>query len=200
MQNIIAIGAESVLIKEGNILTKNRIQKSYRIKEIDEKIRKIRTRKEAKLLSKLNYTPKVLKVDDKNMIIEMEFIQGDLLRDILDDMEQKNRIKTSKKIGKQIHEMHQQGIIHGDLTTSNMILKDNKIYFIDFGLGFTSDKIEDKATDLRLLRQALDSKHYKCSKETYENIIKGYKNKKVLKWLKEKVEKRGRYKQKKNGI
>jgi len=196
----IQIGAEAVLFRDGLRLIKERIKKTYRLMELDEKIRKTRTRKEAKLLSKFSYTPKIITFDDKKMTIEMEFIDGELLRDILDLMEEKKRAEVCRRIGIQIYDMHENDIIHGDLTTSNMILKNDKVYFIDFGLGFFSSKIEDKATDLRILRQALESKHYKCAKLVYENILSEYKNEKVLEWLKTKVEKRGRYKRKKNDI
>jgi Kae1-associated kinase Bud32 len=80
-----------------------------------------------------------------------------------------------------------------------MILKDNKVYFIDFGLGFVSLKIEDKAVDLHLLKQALESKHYKVFEDCFNSILKGYKKsvnyEDVMERLK-KVEKRGRYKRK----
>ena len=68
-----------------------------------------------------------------------------------------------------------------------------KLYFIDFGLGFFSTKAEDKAVDLHLLKQALESKHYKNFEKLYKTILKNYKHKDVLKRL-EKVELRGRYK------
>jgi Kae1-associated kinase Bud32 len=94
--------------------------------------------------------------------------------------------------------MHDKDIIHGDLTTSNMILKE-KVYFIDFGLGFNSTRIEDKAVDLHLLRQAFESKHYKHFEEFFKEVLEGYKLsknwKEVLNRL-EKVEMRGRYKRK----
>ena len=95
--------------------------------------------------------------------------------------------------------MHQQGIIHGDLTTSNMILseKDKKVYFIDFGLAFHSIKTEDKAVDIHLLKEALQSKHFLIANEIWKEFVRVYgkQNKEVLERL-EKVEKRGRYKQK----
>jgi len=78
-----------------------------------------------------------------------------------------------------------------------LILKNNKIYFIDFGLGFVSHKIEDKAVDLHLLKQALEARHFKNLKELIKEVFKGYKKFKdsenVFRQL-EKVEKRGRYK------
>ncbi len=199
---IIAQGAEAVLRKEGNILVKDRISKDYRIKEIDDKIRKLRTRSESKLIeraSKIIKTPKIISSDDKSMKITMEFIDGIKLVDHIDGITEKEREKILKLIGNEVALLHNNNIIHGDLTTSNMILKNDNIYFIDFGLGFISDKDEDKAVDIRLFKQALDSKHYNHSEKSLIYFIQGYKEKsnrfnEILKRL-EKVEKRGRYKQ-----
>ena len=199
---IIAQGAEAILRKEGNILVKDRISKDYRIKEIDEKIRKLRTRSETRLLERASgiiKTPKVINSDDKNMKITMEFIDGVKLVDYIDGINEKEREKILKLIGNEVALLHNNNIIHGDLTTSNMILKNNNIYFIDFGLGFVSDKDEDKAVDIRLFKQALDSKHYNHSEKSLNYFIEGYKEKsnrfnEIIKRL-EKVESRGRYKQ-----
>ena len=196
---IIQRGAEAILIKEKNRLIKRRIEKGYRIREIDEKIRKFRTRREAKLLKQVEFAPNVIDSDDKKMEIAMDFIEGELVRDILDNLNEKDRKKLCLEIGEKIGKMHDLDVIHGDLTTSNMICSE-KIFFIDFGLGFVSKRIEDKATDLRLLRQVLESKHFKNFEKNYEWILSGYKKSKnsneVLDWLKNKVEKRGRYKRK----
>ena len=189
---IIARGAEAILYKQGNSLVKERIKKSYRIGEIDLPLRKQRTRKEAKILEKLSFSPKLIKLDEKNFKIEMEFIEGKTLNDSINKIKDKQKIFTL--LGKQIEQMHNRNIIHGDLTTSNMLLKENKLFFIDFGLSFISDKIEDKAVDLHLLKQCLNSKHYKYS-ELFNYVLQGYKNQEVIKRLK-KVESRGRYKNK----
>src|SRR3989344_1449684 len=141
---IIKQGAEAILYKENNYVVKERIKKSYRIDKMDIKLRKFRTRREGKLLQKNENSPKVLEVDDKKMKIKMEFIDGKLLKDILDNLNKDKRNLLLMEIGGKVAIMHDKNIIHGDLTTSNMILK-NKIYFIDFGLGFESNKIEDKA-------------------------------------------------------
>ena len=195
---ILKQGAEAILYKEDNYLVKERIKKSYRIDDIDIKLRKLRTRKEAKLLEKIENAPKLFSVDEKNMKIKMEFINGELIKDILDNINKEKRNLIFREIGEKVAKMHDDDIIHGDLTTSNMILKD-KVYFIDFGLGFNSDKIEDKAVDIHLLKQALESKHYKHFEESFLGFFEGYKIsrnwKEVLKRL-EKVEKRGRYKNK----
>ena len=127
------------------------------------------------------------------MKIEMEYIKGSLLRDVFDDV--KGRRDIFLDIGKNISTLHNNGTIHGDLTTANMILKDNKVYFIDFGLGFFSDKIEDKAVDIYLLREVLEGEH---DVSVFNDILEGYKNcedyDKVIDRLK-KVERRGRYKE-----
>ena len=113
----------------------------------------------------------------------------------------KHLAKISKEIGETLTKLHNQDIIHGDLTTSNMILsnKNNKLYLIDFGLGFHSYKIEDKAVDLHLLKQALEAKHYKIAEECITIILKNYKPDKY-KLILERIpviESRGRYKTKK---
>jgi len=193
---LIQQGAEAKLYRDKNSLIKERVKKSYRIEEIDKKIRKFRTKREAKLLitAKIN-VPKVFNIDEENMKIEMEFLEGDLLKNILDTLPLEKSLEICKQIGTEVSSLHSQDIIHGDLTTSNIILKENKLYFIDFGLGFFSNKVEDKAVDLHLLKQALESKHYKNFEEFYKTILKNYKHKDVLNRL-EKVELRGRYKRK----
>ena len=132
----------------------------------------------------------------------MEYIKGDLLKDRLDDYNKEKMLKVCKEIGEEVAGLHDKNIIHGDLTTSNMILKDDKVYFIDFGLGFFSAKEEDKAVDIRLFKQALESKHYKHFDICFNAFLQGYKksenSKQVLARL-DKVELRGRYKRKKNG-
>jgi len=194
----IGAGAEALIYLDNEEIVKERIKKSYRLKQIDEKLRKFRTRREAKVLEKLHSIgfpiPKLILSDDKKMLIKMEFLKGKKLRDILN---KKNCESLCREIGERIATLHKNGIIHGDLTTSNMILKD-KIYFIDFGLSFFSDKIEDKAVDLHLLMQALESKHYKIFENAFKAVLSGYKIKNpdyniVIKRL-EKVESRGRYK------
>jgi Kae1-associated kinase Bud32 len=193
MDNIIARGAEAVIIKKENSVLKNRISKSYRIKELDDELRQKRTRSEAKILSKLKeITPRVIAVGEES--IEMEFIDGDVIKNILD-----SNICLAEKIGAETGRMHDLNIIHGDLTTSNMMQdKSKKIKFIDFGLSFTSDKIEDKAVDLHLFREAVESKHYMHENEIWTEFLKGYNpiNKAQILSRLELVEQRGRNKQK----
>ena len=202
MEKIIQRGAEAVIIRSGENVIKRRVRKSYRISELDEKIRKTRTRGEARILekaSKIIFTPKVEKISEEKKEIILEFINGKKLSESIDDFEIKKQKEICGKIGKSIAKIHDAHIIHDDLTTSNMILKNEEIYFIDFGLGFISRKIEDKAVDLHLLKEALEARHFEHWKILFDDVLKGYKNSKdsdkVLKQL-EKVERRGRYKEK----
>jgi TP53 regulating kinase and related kinases len=202
-QKIIQQGAEGIIIltKENQIL-KKRIKKSYRIKKLDEKIRKLRTRNETKIM-KIASTkipvPKIIQSDEKKNEIIMEFIDGKKLSENLNKFSLLKQKRISKQIGKNIGELHLVDIAHGDLTTSNMVLKNKKIYFIDFGLSFKNARYEDKAVDLHLFKQALESKHYKNWEKLFKKTLKGYSSSnkkeanKVFERLK-KVEKRGRYK------
>lgn len=200
MGKLIAQGAEAKLFLEGSNVIKQRFRKSYRIREIDERLRGSRTRREAKILQKLgaiNFpAPKAISNDEKgNLAIEK--INGKLLKDILEKYNYKN---LCSEIGKKIAILHNNSIIHGDLTTSNMMLG-REIYFIDFGLSFFSEKAEDKAVDLHLLKEALESKHYKIWEGCFECALEAYKkeaknSQQTMRRL-EVVEKRGRYRAKK---
>jgi len=253
---ILAQGAEAIIYKKDNQVIKDRIKKSYRIPELDNKIRKRRTKKEIKLLIKASKVISVplpltnnLKGRAGEVKIIMPFISGKKLSEHLDKFPLTKQKQICKQIGQDVAKLHNADIIHGDLTTSNMILveklpahpgsqinknlinqknkqlsinkskggtfnsKDlgrNKraiasVYFIDFGLGFISKKIEDKAVDIHLLKQALEAKHFKNWKILFEEFVNGYQNsvgwvggntkesKKILERLKA-VEKRGRYK------
>ncbi len=198
----IAQGAEAIIWLKDDKIVKERLRKKYRHTDIDKKIRKKTTRFESRLLEKAREivpVPKVLDSCDKLMVIEMEFIEGEKLRDEIAKMNPEERKKAFKDVGKNVAKLHNRNIIHGDLTTSNMIVRE-KIYFIDFGLGFVSQKVEDKAVDLHLLHRALESKHHEHFKELFDAVMKGYKDEiedfeKIEERL-EKVKKRGRYKSK----
>ncbi len=130
------------------VLIKKRIPKSYRIKELDSHLRKKRTKKEAKLLGEAKRcgvkTPIIYDIDKEENAIVMESIEGTIIKEIFEDLNDSIKPNIAignlcEKIGQNIAKLHNCNIIHGDLTSSNMILKKNHIYFIDFGLGMNSD-------------------------------------------------------------
>lgn len=147
---IIGRGAEAVLFKENNLLIKDRIKKSYRLPVLDERLRKQRTKKEAKLLEKASFlinVPKVLSTDNKEKI-EMQFIEGKKLSDWLDKLKQAKKI--CEEIGKSVAILHDDDIIHGDLTTSNMILVENLN-------NASSNKIKSAKNHNKLINKKKDS-------------------------------------------
>lgn len=199
-------GAEALIILSyyGNqkAIVKHRIKKGYRLEQLDLKLRGERTRRETKLLREARAlgvpTPQVYHVDEKNYKIYMEYIDGEKLKDVIGKVDEKIFYEVGKLVGR----LHANGIIHGDLTTSNMIIKNGQIYFIDFGLGYFSKRIEDQGVELKLLKESIKATHPKLLSVCWENIVKGYKEEypnadKVLKKVKE-IEKRGRYVEKKD--
>ena len=190
-------GAEAVIYLDNNKVIKDRVKKSYRISVLDEKLRKRRTKSEAKIFYKLFGVVPVPKVfsSDKFSIV-MEFIKGVKLSEGLEVLNYK---VVCKKIGENLTKIHDSDIIHGDLTTSNMIFKRGQVFFIDFGLGFHSKKIEDKAVDLHLLKQALDAKHFKVADDCFRIILNNYNpvDKKLILERITAINRRGRYKGKK---
>lgn len=198
-------GAESRIyldVVDGqNVIVKERIAKNYRIKQLDEKLRKLRTRKEVKLLTEVRKlgvpTPKILHVDENTHKIIMENIVGNRLKEHLNSIPIGELKWTCLQLGKQIGKMHSNNIVHGDLTTSNMILKDEKIYFIDFSLGEFTQRVENKAVDMKVLKEMIKSTHFKVFDEAWSSILMGYEESYkdanvVFNQLKE-VEKRARY-------
>ena len=170
--NLIAKGAESDIIKSSylgkNAVLKSRIPKAYRIAEIDSKIRKSRTKLEAKLLSDVKksgvITPVLYDVDLENKSILMEAIEGKMLKEVIDD-------NLAYKIGVEIAKIHSLDIIHGDITTSNMMLRGGKLVFLDFGLGRHSDLFEDKAVDLLVLKKSLQSIDNTTASKYFDNVL-----------------------------
>lgn len=192
-KSLLSIGAEAILSldRKKNSVIKERVRKSYRIPELDKKIRNFRTRRETKVLEKLvplGFVPDMV-FSDNDSILETAYIDGKRLSDVL---EHEDYLSIAMQIGETVKKIHDKGIIHGDLTTSNMILKD-RLYFIDFGLSFFSQKIEDKAVDLHLFFQALESRHHTISKKVFAAVKQAYNDTAVLKRL-ELVELRGRNK------
>lgn len=190
----IARGAEAIIYKEKDTIIKDRVIKTYRHTQLDAVLRKRRTKSEAKILNTLIRHIKVPKVIEiKDNILILEYIPGVLVKEILD-----SNVSLAKKIGWIVGKMHDLNIVHQDLTTSNMIYVNEEIVLIDFGLAFQSIKYEDKAVDLHIFKQALESKHHKIADVALKEFFKGYKPKDLAK-IKERfeiVEQRGRNKAK----
>lgn len=179
-------GAESKLFFEKwfNLpaLHKVRFPKSYRIKELDFQFRKSRTIHEAKLLAKAKEagirTPIIYEIDISNTTLVLEHLDGEILKTYLPKISKKKIQEICEQLGKDVGKLHNAGIIHGDLTTSNIIKipKEKQIAFVDFGLGYISDRLEDFGIDLFLLERAFKNTHSAIFVDAWNMVIKGYKN------------------------
>ena len=161
-----------------DVVKKRRLNKSYRIKQIDEKLISYRTKEESKLIMGARRhgvsVPIIYDVDLKNGIITMEYLKGKRIKDIFNDLKPEERKEICKKIGISIARLHNNNIIHGDITTSNMILLNDRIHFIDFGLGEKNPEVETKGVDLHVLMEAIESTHSKYS-DYFKYVLEGYK-------------------------
>ena len=193
--DLLAKGAEAELyIIDNSTLKKVRLPKPYRIEEIDTKLRSFRNRREFKVLNKLKEAgvnvPTPIEIDEKKIFFTLEYIQGKVLKEVLTP-------ELLEKAFEQIILMHNQNIVHGDLTTLNFIERKSETLLIDFGLAEFSQKVEDKAVDLNLFFSCIKNEH--PSLYTMKNsLLKLYEHKandskKILERL-EQVEKRGRNK------
>ncbi|ASI98751.1 Kae1-associated kinase Bud32 [Thermococcus celer] len=193
------------LLPGERIAVKHRIPKRYRIEEIDLKLRKERTVREARILHRAKEfgvnCPYVYEVDMRNMKIAMEFIEGERLKELLERLPMGERLGLCREIGRQVGRLHEAGIVHGDLTTSNMILRDGRVYLIDFGLADFDATLEARGVDLHLLKRAMESTHYTWFERGFEAVLEGYaevRGDDVRKEIEEKIEEiesRGRYRE-----
>ncbi len=186
------------------VVFKKRLPKKYRHNQLDSKIRCYRTIHEPQLIHEAKKagvpTPIIFLVDVKNTVIVMEYLEGTQVKQLLNDVSEDERRLVCFKIGQEIGRLHRYSLIHGDLTTSNMIMNDEgKVFFVDFGLGEKNDEVEAKGVDLHLMKRALQSTHYRFAEECFKSVIDGYGSvtkgealKNVLRKIKE-IERRGRY-------
>jgi TP53 regulating kinase-like protein len=185
------------------VIKKVRRAKAYRIHQLDLRIRRSRTGREAQIIHDAKLagvpTPLIYSVDIGTMTIIMQYIEGPRVKDVLNSLSFFDRKKLCEHIGILIGRLHHNGIVHGDLTTSNMIINDDNVFLIDFGLAEYSEELEKRGVDLLLMRRSLQATHYICAIECLEAIVKGYtgevdkKNAKEVLKRTEEIAKRGRY-------
>ena len=192
----IAQGAEAVLDEVDGRIRKHRPVKSSRHPTIDAQLRTHRTRAEARMMAKARLAgvrvPDVETIDDDTL--SLSIAPGVPLKETLD-----TDPSILHELGVMLARLHDAGIAHGDLTTSNAIHDPatGTLTLIDFGLSFHTDRIEDRAVDLHLLKQALASKHHRVARAAFRRFCAGYRSSRsaaaVLARLRA-VERRGRNK------
>jgi Kae1-associated kinase Bud32 len=179
---------------------KFRKAKAYRLDVLDDELRRSRIRHETRLMAEARAAgvavPILYDIDVIENKIIMEFIEGPTAKDVL-DKGGPVAVKVAGAIGEIVGRLHRAGIIHGDLTTSNMIVRDARIVMIDFSLGGKEDGVEARGVDLHLLKEALGSAHARAA-SYYKAALNGYRKtmgkaaEEVISKVKE-IESRGRY-------
>ncbi len=199
----IARGAEAVIEETSwygkKAVKKHRIPKGYRLPELDRELRRSRTRAEARLFRDARSagfpTPMILDMDMEEASITMEYLDGPTAKAHINEHPQ-GAPGICEQIGVFIGRLHGQDMVHGDLTTSNIILMEGGPVFIDMGLGGRVASNEEKAVDLHLIKEALESTHNHIP-GLYEALLEGYRQSfssasEIEKRTVE-IEKRGRY-------
>lgn len=207
MKEILAVGAESIIfkIKQGEhyFLLKHRPKKPYLLDVIDESIRKLRTNRECKMITiarKLGIaTPAIYALDKKKHTLLMDYIEGKQLKEIVDIIPEKTLEMMCKKFGSLIALLHQGNVIHGDPTTSNVIVDNqSQLWLVDFGLSEMNATIEMKGVDLHLIHRAFETTHWNFQEIMLEKTLEGYTDimgenaKDILSRMSE-IRERGRY-------
>jgi TP53 regulating kinase and related kinases len=171
---LIKKGAEADIYITGwygkKAISKIRTPKPYRNKSLDNKIRKHRTIHEAKMISAAKVagitSPFIYFIDPLHAEIIMEFVEGNNVKEVITP-------QLCSKIGMYTALLHANNIIHGDLTTSNFI-SGKMLVLLDYGLSYYSTRMEDRAVDIRLIKEVLSSAHVSIYEDAYNSFIKGY--------------------------
>ncbi len=182
------------------VVNKQRVVKGYRHPVLDKTIQTARIKNEVRLMLEARRAgvsvPVIYSVDLAANRIVMEEIPGTRVKDALESLPKERAEEVCRKIGKIVARMHMNDIVHGDLTTSNMLLDGDRIVVIDFSLGSKTSELEDKGVDLHLLEEAFHSAHHRrielfdVVRDAYTQAYDGGAD--VLRKVKE-IEKRGRY-------
>jgi TP53 regulating kinase-like protein len=186
-----------------DVIYKVRKPLEYRLPILDEAIRHHRTLREAEMIHQARKAgvdaPRLYHVDPASATLVMEFVLGDRLRDLIGRISSAELADVFLMFGKDVARLHESGIMHGDLTTANVVRRGGGLVFVDFGLSLRSERLEDHAVDIRLIKETLVGAHSDFSSVALEAFYTGYSTvvgearfRQVLKQL-QNIERRGRY-------
>ena len=217
---LVAQGAEGRLYKTTHLESgipcalKYRPSKPYRHPILDARLTKARITAEAKVLDRCFRegvpVPAIYAMDAAAGWVMIEWIDGRPVRQGINDWlgerpedgappteetEETPLVELMKRIGDVVGNLHCTGVIHGDLTTSNMILRpwsgrqvspdpgtsskaravEGDVVLIDFGLATQSSSDEDRAVDLYVLERAFASTHPRAER-LFGHVLESYKH------------------------
>ncbi len=180
IMELIKKGAEAdiyhILWDGRDAIMKIRKPKSYRNTQLDTRIRHQRTVRESNIICAARTfgipTPLIYLVDVKKSAIIMQYVKGVTVQSLSDDL----IIYLSGTIGRLVGILHKNGIMHGDLTTSNFVYNQDRniLYMLDFGLSQNTQKPEDHAVDMRLIKEIFNSAHARIMNSSWKKLLQGY--------------------------
>jgi len=207
MEELIARGAESIILKVERwnlpFVLKWRQSKPYLLADIDAQLRKTRTTRECKMLSVARSlgvrTPAVYAMNMYDFTILMDYIDGTQLKQLVNELSESQLEKYCKEFGQSIAMLHKGDVVHGDPTTSNVLIdSQSRLWLVDFGLSEMNATVEMKGVDLHLIHRALETTHWDLQEFMLDATIKGYSHilgndsKDILSRMEE-IRERGRY-------
>jgi Kae1-associated kinase Bud32 len=177
-EEFIAKGAEAMVFRgkflDLPVIIKQRLPKSYRLPQIDQTIRLQRLRAEARVMTlawRLGVrVPALFGLDIEKRTLIIEELQGVTLFELVEDLPYNELIPIFKELGRLIGLLHENDIIHGDLTVFNVLVVENIPWLIDFGLAQMTIEQEKHADDLLLFENTL-----KAISPNYKGLIAGFK-------------------------
>lgn len=182
---------------------KRRKVMAYRLPSLDQAIRAQRTAKEAEMMHRSKgagvESPVLYFVDPLHSTLVMEFVEGPRMKDLLSGAPASEAEPLFEELGRDAALLHEAGIMHGDLTTSNVVVRRGSLVFLDFGLSASTYRLEDRAVDLRLIKETITGAHPEVAVPAMRALLVGYGSESgearlrdVTRQLRD-IERRGRY-------
>ncbi len=151
----------------------------YRLESLDRTIRRQRTLHEAGMLSDAKAAgveaPFLYFLSEPEATLVMEYVEGARMKDAVSKLGVREAARLFRLLGSAVARLHLAGIMHGDVTTANVIIRDGKLVFIDFGLSIHSTRTEDRAVDLRLIKETITGAHASLAGQGTEALFDGYR-------------------------
>jgi len=187
----------------GKAVFKFRKKLEYRLDVLDRAIRTQRTVHESDMIHRVKAagvpSPFLYFVDPRESLLVMEYVEGVRMKDVVSTSPPATSLPLFRKLGGMVATLHANGIMHGDLTTSNVIVDGGRLVMIDFGLSITTSRVEDQAVDLRLIKETITGAHSEVAQDALKSLFEGYEAvagertfRSVARQLKD-IERRGRY-------
>jgi len=183
---LISLGAEAAIVRctflDIDAVIKWRFPKPYMPPDLDKQFRVSRTITEAKALFKAIsigvLTPIPLYMDPARGLLIMTFVDGYSLRDAIQRLDENAVCDVCRIAGMYIAKLHENSIVHGDVTTSNIVIEKGTgdVYLIDFGLSNFVKRIEDEAIDVHIFFRSVESAHQDVEDLAKRCFIDGYRS------------------------